>query len=286
MKRGLIIGCLLFLGLGVFIAYEYIRFYDGLLHIVICDVGQGDGVFIRTPSRKNILIDGGPDRSILRCLSSHMPFWDRTIHKMILTHPHEDHYFGMHYVIDRYNVLTFDTEDLFNNTKGYIDLIEKIRKEKAVMKNIYSGDKLSIADGVNIEVVSPSSTYLDLVSPNRLIAERGEQASLIQQLSYKDFDIYFASDNDYEIIDFTYEKKSDPIEVLQVPHHGSRFGLTSQLLKKINPRLAIISVGNNKYGHPHKDTIEILRNEDIKILRTDEEGDLEIVTDGVTWQIK
>lgn len=286
MKRGIMIFCLLIVGIiGIFV-YHYNRFYDGLLHIVICDVGQGDGIFIRTPSRKNILIDGGPDRSILRCLSSHMPFWDRTIHKMILTHPHEDHYFGMHYVIDRYNVLTFDTEDLFNNTKGYIDLIEKIRKEKAVMKNIYSGDILSTTEGMSIEVVSPSSAYLDLVSPNRLIAEKGEQASLIQQLSYKDFDIYFASDNDYEIIDFTYEKQSDPIEVLQVPHHGSRFGLTSQLLKKINPRLAIISVGNNKYGHPHKDTIEILRNEDIKILRTDEEGDLEIVTDGVTWQIK
>ena len=286
MKKGFMIAFLLIIGITGIFVYQYIRFYDGLLHIVICDVGQGDGIFIRTPKNKNILIDGGPDRSILRCLSSHMPFWDRTIHKMILSHPHEDHYFGMHYVIDRYDVLTFDTEDLFNNTKGYIDLIEKIRKEKAVMKNIYSGDILSTIDGVKIEVMSPSRTYLDVVSPNRIIAERGEQASLIQQLSYKDFDIYFASDNDYEIIDFTYEKKSDPVEVLQVPHHGSRFGLTSQLIKKINPKLAIISVGINKYGHPHKDTIEILRNEDIKILRTDEEGDIEIVTDGETWQIK
>lgn len=285
MKKLIIISSILLLALiGLFI-YDYKRFNDGLLHVTFCDVGQGDGIFIKTPGGKNILIDAGPDKSIIDCLSSHMPFWDRTIHKMILSHPHDDHFFGMYYVIDRYNVLTFDTEDLFNNTEGFKGLIEKVNKEKAVKKTVFSGDKLSTTDGVEIEVVSPSRTYLDLVSPSRLIAERGEQASLIQKLSYKDFDIYFASDNDYEIIDFTYEKQSDPIEVLQVPHHGSRFGLTIELIDKINPQLAVISVGKNKYGHPAKEILEILRNKDIRILRTDEEGDIEIVTDGKTWQV-
>jgi competence protein ComEC len=286
MKRVFIIGSLLFLGLGLFVIYDYIRINDGKLHVVFCDVGQGDGIFIRTPSRKNILIDAGPDKSIVRCLSSHMPFWDRTIHKMILSHPHDDHFFGMQFVLDRYSVLSFDTEDLYNNTKGYKDLMEKVKKEKADMNVIYFGDILSTSDGMNIEVMSPSRTYLDLVSPNRLIAERGEQASLIQQLSYKDFDIYFASDNDYEIIDFTFENQSDPIEVLQVPHHGSRFGLTKQLLEKLSPQVAVISVGKNNYGHPSKEVIELLKNKEIKVLRTDLAGDLEIITDGKMWKIK
>ncbi len=276
----------MFLGLGLFVIYDYIRINDGKLHVVFCDVGQGDGIFIRTPSRKNILIDAGPDKSIVRCLSSHMPFWDRTIHKMILSHPHDDHFFGMQFVLDRYSVLSFDTEDLYNNTKGYKDLMEKVKKEKADMNVIYFGDILSTSDGMNIEVMSPSRTYLDLVSPNRLIAERGEQASLIQQLSYKDFDIYFASDNDYEIIDFTFENQSDPIEVLQVPHHGSRFGLTKQLLEKLSPQVAVISVGKNNYGHPSKEVIELLKNKEIKVLRTDLAGDLEIITDGKMWKIK
>ena len=286
MKRVFIIGSLLLLGLGAFVVYDYIRINDGKLHVVICDVGQGDGIFIRTPSRKNILIDAGPDKSIVRCLSSHMPFWDRTIHKLILSHPHDDHFFGMQFVLDRYSVLSFDTEDLYNDTKGYKDLMEKVNKEKAVMNVIYSGDILSTSDGMNIEVVSPSRIYLDLVSPNRLIAERGEQASLIQQLSYKDFDIYFASDNDYEIIDFTFENQSDPIEVLQVPHHGSRFGLTKQLLEKVSPQVAVISVGKNNYGHPSKEVIELLKNKEVKVLRTDQKRDIEIVTDGVRWQAK
>ena len=277
---------LLVLGLGMFVIYDYFRINDGKLHVVFCDVGQGDGIFIRTPSRKNILIDAGPDKSIVRCLSSHMPFWDRTIHKLILSHPHDDHFFGMQFVLDRYSVLSFDTEDLYNNTKGYKDLMEKVKKEKADMNVIYFGDILSTSDGMNIEVMSPSRTYLDLVSPNRLIAERGEQASLIQQLSYKDFDIYFASDNDYEIIDFTFENQSDPIEVLQVPHHGSRFGLTKQLLEKLSPQVAVISVGKNNYGHPSKEVIELLKNREIKVLRTDLAGDLEIITDGKMWKIK
>jgi len=286
MKRWLLLVLVMIVLLGGLAFYDYSRFYDGKLHVVFCDVGQGDGIFIRTPSRKNILIDAGPDQSIIRCLSSHMPFWDRTIHKTILSHPHDDHFFGMQFVLDRYSVLSFDTEDLYNNTKGYKDLMEKVKKEKADMNVIYSGDILSTSDGMNIEVISPSRTYLDLVSPNRLIAERGEQASLIQQLSYRDFDIYFASDNDYEIIDFTFENQSDPIEVLQVPHHGSRFGLTKQLLEKVSPQVAVISVGKNNYGHPSKEVIELLKNKEIKVLRTDREGDVEIVTDGVRWQVK
>ncbi len=214
-----------------------------------------------------------------------MPLWDRTIHKMILSHPHDDHFFGMQFVLDRYIVLTFDTEDLSHSTDSYKGLIEKISYEHSVNKKVFQGDFLE-TDGVRIDVRSPSRELLDIVSPNRLIAERGEQASLIQHLSYKEFDLYFAGDNDTEIIDTSFKTQPDPIEVLQVPHHGSRFGLTPALLKKIDPTLAIISVGENNYGHPAKEVLETLRDQEIKILRTDEIGDIEIVTDGKSWQVK
>lgn len=286
MKKWFVIVLILIIALSGKFIYEYKRFNDGLLHITFCDVGQGDAVFIRTPDGYNILIDGGPDMSVLHCLSRHMPFWERTIHKLILSHPHDDHYFGMQYVLDRYNVLTFDIEDLFNNTASYRNLIRNIKEENAVVKTVYANDLLSIKDGVRIEVISPSGTYLDLVSPKRLIAEKGEQAALIQRLTYKEFDIYFTSDNDFEIIDFTFESTINPIEVLQVPHHGSRFGLNKTFLNKVKPKLAVISVGENKYGHPHKDTLKLLQESKIKTLRTDEKGDIEIVTDGSFWQVK
>lgn len=286
MRKGLLVGCLLFIALMGFFVYDYNRFNDGKLHIVFCDVGQGDAVFIRTPGAKNILIDGGPDKSIIYCLNSHMPFWDRTIHKMILSHPHDDHFFGMHYVLDRYDVLTFDTEDLSHSTDSYKDLIKKISYEKSVNKKISQGDFLETKDELRIDVKSPSKEILDIVSPNRLIAERGEQASLIQHLQYKEFDLYFASDNDAEIINETFKTKSDPIEVLQVPHHGSRFGLTPDLVRKINPKAAIISVGKNNYGHPSKEILKMFSDLSIKLFRTDEIGDVEIVTDGKSWEVK
>ncbi len=286
MKKWFLIIIILISALAGIFIYDYKRFNDGLLHVAFCDVGQGDAVFIRTPGGKNILIDAGPDKSIINCLSSHMPFWDRTIHKMILSHPHDDHFFGMQFVLDRYNVLSFDTEDIINDTEGFKGLMRKLHDEKSVRKKLFAGDFLKASDGVRVDVKSPTIKRLDLMSPNKLIAEKGEQASLIQHLQYGEFDLYLSSDNDTEIIDATFERQKDPIEVFQVPHHGSRYGLTEELLVKINPQIAVISVGKNKYGHPSKEILEILRDQEIKILRTDEEGDIEIVTDGKNWQIK
>src|SRR5437867_4244168 len=99
MKKVLYVTTVAVIFLIVFAFYDYSRFSDGKLHITFCNVGQGDGIFIRTPSGKNILIDGGPDKSILSCLAEHMPFWDRTIHLMFLSHPHDDHFAGLYYVI-------------------------------------------------------------------------------------------------------------------------------------------------------------------------------------------
>src|SRR4051812_44999369 len=93
------VGLVLVIVLAVF---EAGKFNDGKLHVIFCNVGQGDAIFIRTPNGKNMLIDGGPDRSVLNCLAKHMPFWERRIDLMLLTHPHADHFMGMYYVLDRY----------------------------------------------------------------------------------------------------------------------------------------------------------------------------------------
>ena len=90
--------------LGCILVYQNITYNDKKLHVVICDVGQGDAIFIRTPSGSDILIDGGPDDSVLACLGKHMPFWDRTLEIMILTHPHADHLTGLIDVSKSYSV--------------------------------------------------------------------------------------------------------------------------------------------------------------------------------------
>ena len=77
------------------------------------------------------------------------------------------------------------------------------------------------------------------------------------------------------------------IELLQVPHHGSKTGLDNDFLDRVRPRLAVVSVGkNNRYGHPSEEILKILRNKDIKKLRTDLNGEIETISDGKGWWVK
>lgn len=116
--------------LGGFFFYQNARLNDGKLHVIVCDVGQGDGILIRTPSGDDILVDGGPDDSILNCLSDHLPFWDRTIELMVLTHPHTDHAAGLVYVLKRYTVLHFVTEKVLGATATYKRLEDELALKK------------------------------------------------------------------------------------------------------------------------------------------------------------
>ena len=116
MKKVFAIGIVAFVSLGVFSFYQWFKFFDGKLHIVFCDVGQGDAIYIRTPKAFDILVDGGPDDSILSCLSNHMPFWDRKIDLVILTHPHADHLNGLIPLLQNSQGRSFATESLTNYT--------------------------------------------------------------------------------------------------------------------------------------------------------------------------
>ena len=96
--------------LGVFAAYQQVTLNDGKFKVVMCDVGQGDAILIRTPKGKTFLFDGGPDKAVLECLSDHMPFWERTIEGVILSHPHADHLNGLIEVLKRYQVEVWSIE--------------------------------------------------------------------------------------------------------------------------------------------------------------------------------
>lgn len=264
-------------------AIEFLRFNDHKLHIIFCNVGQGDAIFIRTPSGKDILLDGGPDHSVLSCLSKHMPFWDRKIELMLLSHPHLDHFAGLIFVLQRYITKQFGTEDLHNETTAFNTLQEELTRRKIPQTSLLKGDVFRLADGVRIEVLGPSSEFLHTTSPNGRIGEKSEFASLVFRLSYKSFSVLFTGDS--QIVGLN-DAASSPVSVLQIPHHGSKTGVDEEVIQRLKPQLAVISVGKNNYGHPSKEVIKLLRNKDIKVLRTDLDGEVEVITDGQTWSIK
>lgn len=287
MKKLLILVFISGLCLAGIALYQYRSFHDGKLHVVFCDVGQGDGILVRSPKGKTILIDGGPSDAILSCLAAHAPFWERTIDLMLLSHPHADHLLGLISVLDRYAVLSFGTEKLMNTTAEFTALQEALRGSNTKRQFLYAGDRFRLRDGVEIVVLGPDAAFLNSTSPNGKITDRKEFASLNLLITYGTFRVLLTGDSQTEQIRKSLTQLTDTsISVLQVPHHGSRFGLDDGIVQKIRPQLAVISVGKNSYGHPTRQILQLLKQYDIQTVRTDMVGDVEIVSDGKSFAVK
>lgn len=287
MKKTFLTVAILFFLLGCILVYQNITFNDKKLHVVFCDVGQGDAIFIRTPQGSDILIDGGPDDSVLACLGKHMPIWDRTIEIMILTHPHADHFTGLFAVLKNYKIKSFVSEDLDNKTVGFNSLMDKIKEQKIPVRFVFAGDRFILKDGVVLKIVGPTGELLSQMSPNGLIGESGEQASLESILTYGRFSTFLTGDSQaLELEEMLKLIQHDNLDVLQAPHHGSKTGLSQEILDILSPKIVAISVGeNNKYGHPAPFILDLLKSNNIKIFRTDQNGDIEIISDGKNYWI-
>lgn len=260
------------------------------LHLVFCDVGQGDGILVIHDSTQ-VLIDGGPGSKVLSCLSKHLPFWDKTIEMVISTHPDSDHLAGLVSVIERYNVKQFVSNSLVIDTAIFQAAREEILAKKIPVYSPKAGDKLKVGQFV-LEVFWPEEkqgselVWTSSEDPQVLGIEvfpgKTNESSVVTRLSYGEFDVLLPGDVEASQEEMIEDKIGD-VEVLKVAHHGSKYSSSQDFLEKISPELAIISVGSNPYGHPTKEVIERLANLAIKVLRTDLDGEVEVVSDGKTW---
>ncbi len=271
-----------------FFLYQKTTLDDQKLHITVCDVGQGDAIHIRTPEGKDILYDGGPDEAVLDCLFRSMPLWDRTIELVILSHPHADHLNGLIHIFESYSVERFVTEDLANTTEGYAELQKSIKNEGIETEFLVRGDRIRTPDGVVLSVLSPTREYLDITADKgRYIPKSGEFANLILHLTYGEFDALLTGDSQAEQVSEAIIGRVGKVELLQVPHHGSRTGLSNDIIDVLQPSIATLSVGEgNDYGHPHPITLSILSSHKTPIHRTDQKGFLRLKTDGKTYNIE
>ena len=117
-------------------------YFNRTTKIVFCDVGQGDAAYIRIKNKIDVLIDAGPDKKILNCLGRHMPFWDRTLEMVVMTHPQSDHYGGLIEVFRRYNVGIFLAPSVDNSTQGYQVLKDLVKASQAQIVNPQRGMKM------------------------------------------------------------------------------------------------------------------------------------------------
>ncbi len=267
---------------------------DGNLHIIACDVGQGDAILV-TYKNIEILTDGGPGNGVLDCLSKHIPFWDRELELVILTHPQKDHYFGLIEVFKRYKVDNF----LFNP-------IESSSQEYGLLKSAVGGGGVTLLNPHQGMKMGLGLIYLDILSPNQELLNGMEEKnggdaiekyttkrdlndfSVVYKLRLNKFNGLFTGDMSLEGSDtLALNSTAGTVNYIKIPHHGSKNGLTENLLKTLVPKIAVISVGrNNTYGHPNKEILEMLEKYGVKIYRTDEVGDVEFVTDGEKFWMK
>jgi competence protein ComEC len=272
MKTRYILGTLLLMAVVVWLAVFYSP--DNRLHLIACDVGQGDAILVQK-GKTQILIDGGPDNKVLLCLSDHMPFWDRKIELVILTHAQKDHFGGLIEVFQRYKVDYYLASSLDSGTYDY-----------QVLKKVVGGGDTKVITAVQGQVIRLGRIYLDILWPaSQLAATNLNDYSVVTILRLGEFEALLTSDiSPGGIEKILAAGKIHQVEYIKIPHHGSKNGLTEGLLDAASPQIAVISVGaNNSYGHPHEEILQMLKQKKVRILRTDEAGDIEIITDGKAW---
>ncbi len=250
---------------------------DGLA-VAFLDVGQGDAIFIKAPNGNQILIDGGPNNAVLRELSKIMPFYDRSIDMIIETHPDSDHINGIVEILRRYNVWLIMEPGVESDNSAYQE-IKKIIQEKNI-KDVFArrGMKINLGEGV----------YMDILFPDRDVAGmETNTASITAKLVYGNNCFLFTGDSPKAIEQYLVSVYGDPpagglkCDVLKIAHHGSKTSTSESFLGYVNPEYAVISVGkDNKYGHPNQEVLDLLKQFEIPILRTDESGTIKIKSDG------
>jgi competence protein ComEC len=247
---------------------------DGRLHVAFLDVGQGDAILITTPRGQQILIDGGPSPVVvLSEMGRHMPFWDRSLEMVVNTHPEADHLAGLPEVLDRYRVSQVLLPDVENETSLYSAWEEALLEEGAKVISAQAGMRVWLGDEVWAEVLHPGQTP----------AGTGlNDHSVVLQVTLGQISFLLPGDIEADV-----ERRLAATDnllgatVLKAPHHGSNTSSSQRFLAAVDPQVAVISVGDdNRFGHPAPEVLGRYAERGIPVLRTDELGGIEFITDG------
>lgn len=242
------------------------------LEVIFFDIGQGDSIYIETNKNFQILIDGGPSSAVLEKLGRQMPFYDRTIEMIVLTHLDSDHLSGLLEVLKAYKVENILWTGVVKNTAEYKEWVKLIKEEKANIIIAQAGQKIRWRSPARR---TGRDLYLLILYPFESLEGKEKKytndTSIVAKLVYGDNSFLLTGDISSKI-----EKQLTNIEsdVLKVAHHGSNRSTCEEFLEAADPKMAVISVGENSYGQPAEEVLQILKNFDIDILITKEIGDI------------
>jgi competence protein ComEC len=246
------------------------------LRIDFIAVGQGDAALVTSPTGKTVLIDGGPRASAAALTTFLQGRLKAPLDLVLLTHRHDDHFGGLKQVAQTIGIRMFLDAEIEHKSPAYAALLETLKDRKVPVRNAERGRTIDLGDGATLTLLSP---------PDPRIARARSKVnanSVIARLDYGGLAVLFAADAEPET-ELWLLRQELPVRarILKVAHHGGRFSSTARFLAAVRPELAVISVGErNGYRHPTSEALARLAEIGARVLRTDQDGTITIVTDG------
>jgi competence protein ComEC len=252
---------------------------DGkVLTVAFLNVGQGDAIFIQAPNGVQVLIDGGPDATVLRELGQVMPFYDRSINVVIATHPDQDHIGGLVDVVQNFSVDHVIESGVTGDT-ATAERFNFLVEEKIDSQHIATR-------GMRVHLDQARGIYMDILHPAYDVSRMRDtnDASVTARLVYGETEFLFTGDIS-ERIEKELVAKGTPMtlesDVIKLGHHGSKTSSSREFLESAQSEVAVVSAGcDNRYGHPHTDVISRVEQLGMLILDTCTGGTIVMESDG------
>ena len=265
---------------------------ERILETDFLDVGQGDAILIKTPKGQTVLIDGGPDNKVLEKLGKYLQPLQKRIDLIILTHPHADHVSGLIEVLRRYSVGLVVLNGVYLKTDNYDQFLNAIEDNKVKVLIAEAGEAIHFDKDLEFDILSPNKNPAGLAfnKNSESFGTAGDDVndtSIVGKLIFNDFSIMFMADAtskiENQILAYGDNLKSD---ILKVGHHGSKYSSFPIFLKTVAPKAGIIEVGaKNFYGLPSQAALSRFKMFGANIFRTDQNGDIRVLSDGFTADI-
>lgn len=273
----ILIGALLLINGAL--AFFVLRVSEPELIVTFLDVGQGDAILVRGPSGIEMLIDGGPDRSVLRRLPRELGLLDRNIDIMVATHPDKDHIAGLTEALLRYHVAYLLDSDVRGDSVHAKSFEDAIEKETGI-------ERITVRRGMRIHL--GKGAYADVLFPDRDVSGvETNTGSVALRIVYGSTSFLLAGDLPMSIENYlaTLDGTALKSDVLKASHHGSKTSTSAFWLAAVQPQVFVVSAGkDNSYGHPAAEVLDRTRGAGAVIVSTIDEGTISFISDGHSIQ--
>lgn len=289
---------------GLLVAWTRWHWPDNDLHVVFCDVGQGDAILI-SKGLTQVLIDSGRNDAVLECLARYLPWWDRTLELIVVTHADADHIGGFPTVLARYQIQHALINPVGKPSQDFLALREALLTEISQGMSLvrpFLGQSISLSDSSRFIVLSPrvgeeslgplqahlsEATLSDILRQQEVETKNYNDGSIVLLLEVGRVTFLLTGDLETAGEQALLTQGLIPdVDILKVGHHGSKTSTSPDFLSQVQPEISVISSGkNNRYGHPAPSVLKLLEERNSRILRTDQVGHVHISTNGVRYWV-